>query len=77
MTEAVKVFVEHALVDLKLNRVEIRCAVENYKSRSIPERLGFTKEGLTRESEWLYDHYVDHVIYSMLASEWKDIRRIK
>jgi ribosomal-protein-serine acetyltransferase len=23
-----------------------------------------------RQAEWLYDHFVDHVIYGMLASEW-------
>ncbi|MGB3103381.1 MAG: RimJ/RimL family protein N-acetyltransferase, partial [Psychrobacillus psychrotolerans] len=24
-----------------------------------------------RQAEWLYDHYVDHVVYGMLASAWK------
>ncbi|NIM51091.1 MAG: GNAT family N-acetyltransferase, partial [Gemmatimonadales bacterium] len=23
-----------------------------------------------RQAEWLYDHFVDHVVYAMLASEW-------
>ncbi len=70
MTKAVKAFVDYALKELKLNRVEIRAAVENQKSRAIPERLGFTEEGCIRQSEWLYDHYVDHVVYGMLADEW-------
>lgn len=72
MTKACRVFVDYALTDLKLNRVEIRCAEKNHKSRAIPERLGFTKEGIIREAEWLYDHYVDHVVYGMLAREWKE-----
>lgn len=71
MTKSVKAFVDHALIDLGLNRVEIRAAVENTKSRAIPERLGFTHEGTIRQSEWLYDHYVDHEVYGMLASDWK------
>ena len=71
MTNAVKAFVNYALIDLGLNRVEIRAAVENKKSRAIPERLGFTHEGTIRQSEWLYDHYVDHEVYGILASEWK------
>lgn len=71
MTKAVEAFVNHALVDLQLNRVEIRAAVENQKSRAIPERLGFREEGRVRQAEWLYDHYVDHVVYGMLASDWK------
>ncbi|MER2262921.1 MAG: GNAT family protein [Psychrobacillus sp.] len=71
MTNAVKAFVNYALIDLGLNRVEIRAAVENKKSRAIPERLGFTHEGTIRQSEWLYDHYVDHEVYGILASDWQ------
>ena len=71
MTESVKAFVNHALVDLKLNRVEIRAAVENKKSRAIPERLSFVEEGRIRQAEWLYDHFVDHIVYGMLAEDWK------
>lgn len=71
MTKVCRAFVDYALIDLNLNRVEIRCAENNHKSRAIPERLGFTKEGMVRETEWLYDHYVNHIVYGMLAKEWK------
>ena len=70
MTEACRAFVNYAINDLKLNRVEIRAAVENTKSRAIPERLRFIQEGQIRNAEWLYDHYVDHIVYGMLAVEW-------
>ncbi|GAA0179571.1 GNAT family protein [Clostridium sediminicola] len=70
MTKACKVLVDYAITDLNLNRVEIRCAENNYKSRAIPERLGFTNEGMIREAEWLYDHYVNHIVYGILASDW-------
>ncbi len=71
MTEACKAMLEHGFTDLGLHRVEIKCAVGNEKSCAIPERLGFVKEGIARQGEWLYDHYVDLVIYSMLAPDWK------
>lgn len=71
MTRACRALVEHAFDEMKLNRVEINCAVENLQSRRIPERLGFTEEGILREAEWLHDHYHDLVAYSMLASEWR------
>ncbi|WML37472.1 GNAT family protein [Clostridium sp. OS1-26] len=71
MTRACTVFVDYAFKELKLNRVEIRCAENNYKSRAIPERLGFKNEGTLRESEWLYDHFVSHIVYGMLKDEWK------
>jgi ribosomal-protein-serine acetyltransferase len=70
MTRAVEAFLHHAFVEVKLNRLEIRCAVENDRSRAIPERLGFKPEGVLRDAEWLYDHYVDHVIYGQLAREY-------
>lgn len=70
MTEVAKALTEYAFNELNLNKVEIRTAVGNKKSRSIPERLNFVNEGCIRQAEWLYDHYVDHVVYGMLAEEW-------
>ncbi|MCT4595985.1 MAG: GNAT family N-acetyltransferase [Anaeromicrobium sp.] len=70
MTKSCRALVEYAFNELNLNRVEIRCAEKNIKSRAIPERLGFIKEGVIRESEWLYDHFVDHVVYGVLARDW-------
>lgn len=74
MTKSVKAFVDYALNDLQLNRVEIRAAVDNKKSRAIPERLGFLEEGCVRQAEWLYDHYVDHIVYGMLKKDWDTIK---
>jgi ribosomal-protein-serine acetyltransferase len=73
MTKACRALIDYAFSEWKLNRVEIRCAEHNTRSRGIPERLGFTNEGLLREAEWLYDHFVDHVVYGMLARDWPAI----
>jgi ribosomal-protein-serine acetyltransferase len=72
MTKACRVLVTYAFTELRLNRVEIYCAVENLRSRRIPERLGFTEEGTHRQAEWVHDHFKDLVSYSMLAREWKE-----
>lgn len=61
---------DYSFGKMGLHRIEIRCASENIKSQAIPKRLGFTKEGVIREAEWLYDHYVDHIVYGILESEW-------
>jgi len=71
ITGACRAVVEHAISTLGLNRLEILCAVENTRSRAIPERLGFIEEGVLQEALWLYDRYVDVAIYGLLASEWK------
>ncbi len=70
VTTACQTLVGHAFDDARLNRVEIRCAVGNHRSRAVPQRLGFRQEGLFRDAEWLYDHFVDHVVYAMLARDW-------
>jgi ribosomal-protein-serine acetyltransferase len=70
MTRVAKALTDYAFYELQLNRVDIRVAVENKKSRAIPERLGFQNEGTIRQAEWLYNHYVDHIIYGMLKSNW-------
>ena len=70
MTRACRALLDHAFRELRFNRVEIKCAVGNLKSRAIPERLGFTEEGTLRQAERLHDRYVDLVVYGMLAAEW-------
>lgn len=70
MTEACKALINHVFDDQNLNRIEIRTAVKNKRSQKIPESLGFKKEGIARQNEWLYDHFVDHQIYSLLKEEW-------
>jgi len=48
MTEAVQGITDFAVRELKARRVEIRCDALNVKSRAIPERLGFTLEGILK-----------------------------
>lgn len=73
MTEACRSMINHAFFELGLNRIEIRCGAENVRSCAIPERLGFKREGIIRQAEWLHDHYVDLVIYAILASDWMNL----
>ena len=54
-----------------MNRIAIRAAVENTRSRAVPERLGFVHEGVERQAVKLPDGFVDMAVYSMLASEWR------
>ena len=65
----------YAFEELDLNRVAIAAAVENRRSRALAERLGFTLEGVSRDAEWLYDHFVDHAHYGLLRREWRAANR--
>lgn len=70
VTRACRAVIDYAFAELDLHRLEIRCDPQNVKSRAIPERLGFQQEGMLRQVAWLHDHFVDLIVYSMLADEW-------
>ena len=69
IARACRFLVNYAFTEMGLTRVVIRCAVGNHKSCAVPERLGFKKEGVLRQAEWLYDHFVDLVVYATLKEE--------
>ena len=70
MTACVGKLLAYAFGDLQLNRITIAAAVENRKSRAIPERFGMVREGVERQVEWLNGRFVDHVLYSLLRDEY-------
>ncbi|MGE7113335.1 GNAT family N-acetyltransferase [Lysinibacillus sp. NPDC047702] len=74
VTNSMKAFIEYAFSYLRLNRIEVRVAVGNIRSRTIPKVLGFNEEGRLRDAEWLHDHYVDQVVYGLTAVEWKKLK---
>lgn len=71
MTSAVYALCELAFDELQLNRIQIKCATGNMKSKRIPLRLGFTLEGIERQGEQMYDRsYADIEVYSILRNEY-------
>lgn len=56
---------------LGLERVEIRCATGNRRSSAIPNRLGFTHEGVLRHAQRLNGVPVDLEVYGLLAEEYR------
>jgi ribosomal-protein-serine acetyltransferase len=69
MTAGCRAMIDYSFGALGLHRLTIRCASENRRSRAIPERLGFTFEGIARDAEWLYDHFVNHAVYGLLNGD--------
>ncbi|HEV3155458.1 MAG TPA: GNAT family protein [Candidatus Baltobacteraceae bacterium] len=69
MTQAVRLMTEYAFDALDLHRVEIHVATQNLRSRRIPERLGFTLEGILRQVQQLRGTYVDHALYALLRED--------
>lgn len=69
MTRSVGALVHYGFTRRSFNRQIIACATGNRESAAVAERCGFTLEGIAREAEWLYDHFVDHRIYSRLRRD--------
>lgn len=65
VTEAVQLLEVHAFTTLKANRVEIRAAESNTKSRSVAERCGYVLEGIALNERRLPSGKLSNtVIYS-------------
>lgn len=76
MTRACDALTDDAFGRCGLNRVEIQAAVDNKRGRAVPERLGFTLEGVARQAKRLDDRFVDMAVYGMLASDWAEMDRL-
>lgn len=68
---ACKALISFAFESLRLNKLEIRFALQNERSAQIPIRLGFAKEGILRHSAKLHGQYVDTVVMGILKQDWK------
>ncbi|GCF06676.1 GNAT family N-acetyltransferase [Dictyobacter arantiisoli] len=71
MTKSCQALIAYAFDELKLNKVEIRAAIDNHRSAAIPQRLGFVQEGVIREAERLNNRYIGLRLFGLLEREWR------
>lgn len=57
--------------ELRLNKVMLRIGVGNHPSVRIAYKLGFREEGIMRQELLLNGSWIDHILFSILASEWE------
>ena len=69
MTTVVRDLIEVGRRYYSLQKVDIRCATGNSRSRTIPERLGFSHEGTLCRAERVYDKWFDHEVYALLLNQ--------
>jgi len=71
MTLSVTTLCNFAFNTLKLNRIEIKCAIENHSSIAVTKKLGFTYEGIQRHGEYVSKNcFRDLKVYSLLKSDY-------
>jgi len=75
VTRAASAVTTHAFEALNLHRLEIRCVIENHKSRAVAEQLAYDLEGTLRESYLLHGKFRDLALYAMTAERWRALPR--
>ncbi len=68
MTNVVRDLIKLGVEFCDLQKIDIRCASGNLRSRAIPERLGFSHEGTLRRAERVYSEWKDHEVYAILIN---------
>lgn len=70
VTKSVEKLCDFAFNKQEINRIQIKCAVENRPSINIPRKLGFKFEGIERDGELLPGNlFTDLEIYSKLKCD--------
>lgn len=72
ITLSVRELLIYAFDELDINKIQIRAAVDNERSRKVPERLGFELEGIERDGELLVDGvFTDLAVYGLTKKDFK------
>lgn len=66
MTRAVAAITQYAFDELNMHRITISVAPENVASRSVAERLNFTKEAQLKDEQFLIDKFYDTIVYAKI-----------
>jgi len=75
-TECKYLLLSHAFEMLGCIRVQLKTDLRNERSQKAIERLGAVKEGVLRNHMILPDgHYRHSVFYSILDTEWPDVKK--
>jgi len=71
MTEGLGLALKFAFERLRLHRLEAACLPHNAPSRGVLMKAGFREEGYAREYLCIDGKWQDHVLFGLLASEWR------
>ncbi len=75
-TECKSLLLTHAFEELGAVRVQLKTDLRNERSQRASERIGAVREGVLRKHMLRWDGFIrDTVYYSIIASEWPDVKR--
>lgn len=70
-TEALRLIVGHGFEQLGLHRISLKVFAFNPRARRVYEKAGFVVEGVLRDALRYDRAWVDEIVMSLLAPEWK------
>jgi RimJ/RimL family protein N-acetyltransferase len=65
-TAAQRLVVEHLFAHTRAHRIQAYTDINNVAEQHVLEKLGFTREGAVRSSQWREGGWHDQVLYSIL-----------
>ncbi|MES2642628.1 MAG: GNAT family N-acetyltransferase [Myxococcota bacterium] len=71
MFEAVQAAIRFVFDELDLRRIDANHDVANVRSGALLARLGFEREGVSRQHMWIDGAFRDHVRTSLLNPSWR------
>jgi RimJ/RimL family protein N-acetyltransferase len=72
--DAGRLTIDFAMTTLGTHRLEARAAVSNGRGNGALRKIGAVQEGLLRRSFLRGGQYLDQVLWSILASDWRDAK---
>ena len=75
MTDALMAVLRYGFETMRLNKVEACTDSRNVASMRLLGKLGFHQDGVLRENTYYHGRFIDEVVFSLLASEWRNSSR--
>jgi ribosomal-protein-serine acetyltransferase len=74
ISRCVGALMDHAVAQMGIERFIIGCAINNLRSRAIPERLGYRLQATIPNGEIVGENIYDRVIYGIRSDDWRERR---
>lgn len=71
--EALRAVIDYCFKSLNMNRIGVEIYSFNTRSLALFEHLGFTREGIVRQSVYKKGAFEDEYIYGLLREEWNNL----
>ena len=72
ITRCISALMDYAMDNMDIQRFVIGCAVNNQRSRAVPERLGYRLHAIQPNKEVVGEFVYDRAIYGIRSTAWRE-----